>query len=243
MNQSGDAAEQVVRMSLEGVEVAAKITGAGAKNVAALLYTIMKDNQKTSGKTHLNNMLKSGKPLKVFSVRQEDFKTFTAEAKRYGVLYAALVNKKGKLNDGIVDIMVREEDASKINRIVKRFKLSEYKDAVIRSEIEETRKNKELDKGVESKDKNTIIKEQDTNKHMAKEENSLNPSLAKTEKSPLSEQHSKIKQSSQKGFSNKESVRKKLETYKEAIEKKDKEKSRKSISNPKRSHQKKNKGR
>lgn len=31
MNPSGDAAEQVVRLSLEGVEVAAKITGSAAK--------------------------------------------------------------------------------------------------------------------------------------------------------------------------------------------------------------------
>lgn len=38
MNTSGEAAEQIVRMSLEGFEVAAKITGAGAKNIAVLLY-------------------------------------------------------------------------------------------------------------------------------------------------------------------------------------------------------------
>ena len=38
MNTGGDAAEQIVRMSLEGFEVAAKLTGAGAKNIAVLLY-------------------------------------------------------------------------------------------------------------------------------------------------------------------------------------------------------------
>ena len=38
MNTGGEAAEQIVRMSLEGFEVAAKITGAGAKNIAILLY-------------------------------------------------------------------------------------------------------------------------------------------------------------------------------------------------------------
>lgn len=31
MNTGGEAAEQIVRMSLEGFEVAAKITGAGEK--------------------------------------------------------------------------------------------------------------------------------------------------------------------------------------------------------------------
>lgn len=38
MNTSGEAAEQVVRMSLEGVEIVLKIAGAGAKNIAAMIY-------------------------------------------------------------------------------------------------------------------------------------------------------------------------------------------------------------
>ena len=38
MNYSGDAAEQVVRMSLNGVEVAAKISGKAAERLAVLLY-------------------------------------------------------------------------------------------------------------------------------------------------------------------------------------------------------------
>ena len=50
MNPGGDAAEQVVRLSLEGVEVAAKITGNGAKNIALLLYATLKQEQKTKGK-------------------------------------------------------------------------------------------------------------------------------------------------------------------------------------------------
>ena len=53
MNTSGDAAEQIVRMSLEGFEVAAKITGAGAKNIAVLLYAILKEEKKTKGKARL----------------------------------------------------------------------------------------------------------------------------------------------------------------------------------------------
>ena len=53
MRVSGDASEQVVRLSLEGFEVLAKLTGSGAKNVAAMLYTIMKDKKQTKGKTRL----------------------------------------------------------------------------------------------------------------------------------------------------------------------------------------------
>ena len=51
MYNSGDAAEQVVRMSLEGAEVALKITGAAAKNLAAALYTVLKDQKKDQGQS------------------------------------------------------------------------------------------------------------------------------------------------------------------------------------------------
>ena len=37
MNTSGDAAEQIVRMSLEAGEAALKISGAGAQHLAVLL--------------------------------------------------------------------------------------------------------------------------------------------------------------------------------------------------------------
>ncbi len=37
MNHAGDAAEQIVRMSLEGVEFAVRITGGAAKEIAAFI--------------------------------------------------------------------------------------------------------------------------------------------------------------------------------------------------------------
>ncbi len=69
MMNSGEAAEQVVKISLEGFEVAAKVTGEGAKDIAVLLYTVMKNKEQTRGKARLSNMLKSGKPLSVFTVK------------------------------------------------------------------------------------------------------------------------------------------------------------------------------
>lgn len=43
MNTSGDAAESIVRMSLQGLEVAVRLSGSGAKNIAALMIAILKD--------------------------------------------------------------------------------------------------------------------------------------------------------------------------------------------------------
>ena len=76
MYNSGDAAEQVVRISLEGTEVALKLTGSAAKNIAAMLYAVWKnrDKNKTKGHQRLSAMLKSGKELKVFTVSEEHLK-------------------------------------------------------------------------------------------------------------------------------------------------------------------------
>ena len=140
MSYSGDAAEQVVRMTLEGTEVAAKITGAGAKEVAKLLYAVLRDQTKTKGKTRLANMLRTGKELKVFAVKDEDLAKFCKQAKQYGVLYCVLKDRDAK--DGITDVMVRAEDASKINRIFERFHLTTMDMASVRSEIERAKKSR-----------------------------------------------------------------------------------------------------
>ncbi len=134
MNTAGDAAEQIVKMSLGAVEVAAKITGTGAKELAMMIYAILKDQKKTKGKTRLTNMLRSEKPLKVFAVKDSELQLFCKEAKKYGVLYCVLKDKDA--NDGLTDIMVRAEDASKINRIFERFKLATVDVGEVRSEIE-----------------------------------------------------------------------------------------------------------
>lgn len=121
MNTSGEAADQVVRMSLEVGEAALKISGAGAKQLAVLLYAILKEQKKTRGRARLETLVRSGRPLTVFSVKESDLRKFVQEAKRYGILYCAVRNPRGS-SDGMVDIMVKEEDAPRINRIVERFK-------------------------------------------------------------------------------------------------------------------------
>ena len=212
MNQSSDAAEQIVRMSLEGFEVAAKVTGSGAKNIAVLLYTIMKNREQTSGKSKLSSMLKSGKPLTIFTIKKDDLAKFQQEAKRYGILYCALVDKKDKSKDGIVDIVVRKEDSARINRIVERFKFAEFNKAEIISSIEKNRES--VNKGKEQNPKSRVKK---------KEDNSLNPHLAKTEKSPLSEPTLDNKNKSDKGTkSEKPSVREEIKAIREE-QKKDKD--------------------
>ncbi len=231
MNSSGDAAEQVVRLSLEGTEVALRLTGSAAKNIAAALYTILKnkDKTKTAGRQRLTAMLKSGKELKVFTLPEEHLRQFTMEAKRYGVVYCALRGKEAP-PDGLVDIMVRAEDASKINRIVERFKLATVDTASIKHEIEQSRAEKTEaqpapEKGIPEKSEEDRIVD-DLMGAPAKKEapENANPTAARTEKSPPSAPISEKPRRAAEGTAKKAdrpSVREELREIKEARKQKE----------------------
>jgi len=62
-------------MTLNGVEVAAKISGKAAERLAVLLYAVLKDQKKTRGKTRLNSMLRSGKELRSLPLATETLKS------------------------------------------------------------------------------------------------------------------------------------------------------------------------
>lgn len=225
MYNSGDAAEQIVRISLEGTEVALKLTGSAAKNIAAMIYAVLKnrDKNKTKGRQRLTAMLKSGKELKVFTVSEEHLKQFAAEAKRYGVVYCALRGKE-KSADGMVDIMVRAEDASKINRIVERFKLAAVDTVSIKRDIEKSKAEKTAAPSAPEQEKPD--KEADDRllddlmgAPVKKEENSLpNPEAAKTEKSnpsaPISKKQSRTAEGTVKSPEERPSVREELREIK-----------------------------
>lgn len=199
MNSGAEAADQVVSMSLKGIEVLARISGEGAKNLATYLYAVLKDQKKTKGRIRLEGLLRSGKELNIFAVKNEDLPKFAQEAKRYGVLYCALRDKKNL--DGMCDIMVRTEDAVKINRIVERFKLATVDTASIRSEIEKSRaagpEEKASAEKVTPAEKNTEAfldellakpeRPEPVNEQINNPNPTTDPTAAKTEKSPPSE--------------------------------------------------------
>lgn len=221
MNTGGEAAEQIVRMSLEGFEVAAKITGAGAKNIAILLYSILKEEKKTKGKARLTSMLRSGKELKVFTVKSGDLKKFTQKAKKYGVLYCVLTDRKNKDPNAEVDVIARAEDASKISRIVERFNFASVDTASIVTEAEKSKdaKDGQPDIGVQEKAEKDKLLDELMGKPVQKEENAPNPSVAKTEKSAQCEPTSEQPKKSAEGATmtkEKPSVREELRKIKES---------------------------
>lgn len=119
MNTSGETAGLVVKEGIQITESAVKLAGLGAKNLAALLIAIAKDNPKLSGKTGLKRLIQDGEELTIFSVKREDLKGFQMESKRYGVLFYPVINKVEKT--GTVEIMAKAKDAKQINRIFERM--------------------------------------------------------------------------------------------------------------------------
>ena len=157
MDASEQAAEQLIRMTLQGSEVVLRLSGAGAKNIAAALVAAISSAEQTKGKTRLANMLKSGKELKVFQIQGKDLADFAKEAKRYGVLYVVIQKVKGDGSD-TVDLMVKADDASKLNRIIDKLELASVDAGDVErvvDDIEASRRDKvpdATDRGVESRD-------------------------------------------------------------------------------------------
>lgn len=188
MNTSGEAADQVVRMMLNGAEELVKLSGSGAKNAAILLYSIARQQKKTKGHARLESMLRSGKPLKVYTFKDSDLQKFKEVAKQYGILYAVL--KEKDKTGGVFDVMVRAEDESKIARITERFNLARVNTADLRAEIirekEEVEKNEgktdvpETDMPEKSAD--AILADEILEAPIQKGENEMeNPTAARTD--------------------------------------------------------------
>ena len=143
------------------------------------------------------------------------------------MVYCALRGKNAP-PDGLTDIMVRAEDAAKINRIVERFKLATVDTASIKHEIEKSRAEKgkaeaqpALDKGVQEKAEPERVLDDLMEKPKNREaKEPVNPTAARTEKSPpsapISEMRSKAAEGTAKKQRDRPSVREALREIKAA---------------------------
>ena len=116
MNTGGEAAERLVRDSLMITEEAVKLAGLGAKNLAAILVALAKEEGKTHGPTRLTRLLRSGEELKLLPIKSEDLRQFRQLAKEYGVLFCPIKNKS--LDNGLNDILFPASAAASVNRVL-----------------------------------------------------------------------------------------------------------------------------
>ncbi len=120
MSEIQDVA-QIIRVSLEGVEVILKIGKLNwdfVKDICAV-FKRMLDQEKLAGKTSVRQLLKSGGDLQVFKFRTEDLHTVKKMADKYGILYSILpdLNKK----DGMSEILFHSQAVPRIQAMMEQI--------------------------------------------------------------------------------------------------------------------------
>ena len=119
MDVSAEAADVVVRESLQATEAAAKLTLEGMKNVAALLLAIAKQDMKVVGQTTAKRLARVPAPAVVIPIKAEDKAKFQKLAKEFGVLYF-FAQKKGNDN-GMLNVVSNENYAALLNAIMQQL--------------------------------------------------------------------------------------------------------------------------
>lgn len=116
MDVSGDVADLMVKESIQITEETVKLLAAGSKNLTAFLLALAQDNIKLSGKTNMSRLLREGKPLKVFHIKEKDLEDFRKYAKQT-LLYAVI--KDSRSEDGMVDMITNVDYVSQVNHFLK----------------------------------------------------------------------------------------------------------------------------
>ena len=138
-------------------------------------------------------MLRSGKELTIFTVKNQDMARFVADAKRYGMVYCVLREAKDN-PQGISEIMVRAEDAAKINRIVENIKIATVSDP---ETIRENLSGKEKEGPGQQSEDDRLLDEMLSGPADRQETLRENPTAARTEPSHPSEPSSKTRENSE----------------------------------------------
>lgn len=188
MNTSGEAADQVLRMSLEGTEFALKISGKAADKIYHKLLKLYKElkneSKKSKGKMRLKNLLSSGKPVDIYTVEDNNLKKFCTEANKYGLVYTVLKDR----NDGshTTDIMVKREDKPRLDRIWQRLNLANTEMESIKAQVVkqvEEEKQEPVRTGREKTKEEEFLDELMAKPNPTKEEGQTrNPDMARTTK-------------------------------------------------------------
>ena len=157
MNTSGEVADLMVKEGIQITESAAKLAGLGAKNLAAIIVALLKDESRMHGKTNLKQLLKSDKPLCILQIKEAYLRKFNSEAKKYGVLFTAVSDKTN--NTGLCDVIAKQEDVTKLNYIMEKLgytaPAAEEKNFDDRSDAELQHDNTSADRSKEQHEKNS----------------------------------------------------------------------------------------
>jgi hypothetical protein len=114
-------AAQIIRVALEGIQVAMKIGGGGLGLLKSSVTFLagMLEHEKLSGKTKMKELLKRGGDLQVLRFKSEDMKKVAKLAKKYGILFSA-VPKAGR-ETGMSEIVFHSEAVPRANMLLQKL--------------------------------------------------------------------------------------------------------------------------
>ena len=121
MSESSQAAEQIIKMTLDGTEYAVRIVGSIGTELAKKLSDAMRSSRPSRGRNRLKELLRSGKELSLFSIQNRDVNRFAKEARRYGITFSMVKDRNEKDPRSVVDVIVKKEDVVRVNRIIDRY--------------------------------------------------------------------------------------------------------------------------
>ncbi len=152
MGEIGEAAE-ILKVTIEGAEVAFKLMGTGVKGIRALagLIKYLIDRDKLEGKTSMIKLLRQGSDLQVFKFDEDQIKTFERYAKRYGILYTKLpdINKE----DGMTEILFHTDSLPRVLALQEKMKVGRVTSL---EEYISNGKKEEIDKIIDSLDEKNV---------------------------------------------------------------------------------------
>jgi hypothetical protein len=121
MSIDGQVADQVVGQGLKIAEVAAKLTGWGMKNLAALLMALYQENKDILKKPSLQDIMSDPNPPGIVPIKRDEVDNFKREAKAYTIKPFIVDDGKGDT----VDVVVAGKHAKTVNRILEKMGYAE----------------------------------------------------------------------------------------------------------------------
>jgi len=125
MDNGSKEASEVIRLTMDGIQLMLKVSGKVTNELLEFFAALQKSEAtKSSGRQRLKKMLASGSELKVFTLKGQDkFKVFANEAKKWGVVYSVIRRTDADKKGEIYEVLIKAEDASKLNRMIEKFGL------------------------------------------------------------------------------------------------------------------------
>lgn len=119
---------QVLRVSLEGVQVAMSITGAfwhNGKDMMKLFWNVL-HREKLQGKTNMKHLLLKGGDLQIFQFPEQYKSQIMKALTGYGVLFSQLPDLNRK--DGLSEILFHAEATNRVNSLIENLNTGHFID-------------------------------------------------------------------------------------------------------------------